>query len=169
MFIISPNPLEQTLPLLEQFKEKFGTLPPHFELLATMNAKRFEMFIEEIVYLAAHPNIAADFFAFLRLHVATREGFEYCKSFNTRLLMAKGYSKETIRAVAKEIDQLPLDERHRLLADKALKAVYEADAFGSDDLETLQAAGWSLADIYDAIDHAAFLFKNARIIRAFLA
>ncbi len=169
MFIVSPNPLEKTLPLLEQFKAKFGTLPPHFELLATMNAKRFEMFIEEIIYLATHPNIAANFFAFLRLHVATREGFEYCKNFNTRLLLAKGYSKESIRAAAGDMQQLPLDERHRLLADKALKAVYEADAFGSDDLESLKNAGWSLADAYDAIDHAAFLFKNARIIRAFLA
>lgn len=167
MFILPSDPHPDTQPLLASFKKRFGTIPPHFELLATLNPKRFEMFIDEITYLAQHQRITPDFFAFLRLHIAAREGFDYCRRFNTKLLLAKGYDRGLLRRVQEELQAFPLDTRHRLLADKALKAIYASDAFSAADLEELAQSGWSRADSYDAVDHAAFLFKNARIIKAF--
>lgn len=167
MFILPSDPHLDTLPLLASFKKNFGTVPPHFELLATLNPKRVGMFVQEVAYLAQHQTIEPDFFAFLRLHVATKEGFEYCRRFNTKLLLAKGHDRELIARVGDDLLEFPLDGRHRLLAAKALKAVYDPDAFGAADLEELEKAGWSRPDSYDAVDHAAFLFKNARIIKAF--
>lgn len=167
MFIIPSNPHPDTKATLNVFKAKFGSVPPHFALLATVNPKRFEIFVQEILYLAMHTRIDSDFFAFLRLFIASKEGFAYCLNFNTELLLAKGYGNAALQAVKKDINNIPLDERHCLLANMALKAMYEAEAFGVDDIAALNKAGWEDADIYDAIDHAAFLFKNARVIKAY--
>jgi hypothetical protein len=167
MFIISSDPHPDALPLLASFKSTFGTVPPHFELLATLNPKRFEMFVREITYLAGHERITPDFFPFLRLHIAVKEGFDYCREFNRTLLLAKGYTQEQITRIRKDLSESPFDARHRLLASKALKAIYDPERFSAEDLEELEESGWSRADSYDAIDHAAFLFKNARIIKAY--
>jgi hypothetical protein len=167
MFIIPSDPHPDALPLLASFKSTFGTVPPHFELLATLNPVRFEMFVREIAYLAGHERIVPDFFACLRLFIAAREGFNYCLRFNTGLLRAKGYTQEQIRRIREDLSDMPLDARHKLLASKALKAIYDPDRFSVEDLGELEEAGWNRADCYDAIDHAAFLFKNARIIKAF--
>ena len=36
-----------------------------------------------------------------------------------------------------------------------------------DDCDELKSGGWEDADIYDALDHAAFLFKNSKILKAY--
>lgn len=167
MFIVPTKPHPAAQEIMTQFRKQFGTVPPHFELFAALNPKRFEMFVQEIVYLAAHQNIHPDMFAFIRLHIAAKEGFEYCQNFNTRLLLAKGYSKDVVQNIRADILNIPFDDRHKSLADKALKAVYEPESFSANDLDELLDAGWSNADIYDAIDHAVFLFKYARIIKAY--
>jgi len=167
MFLYQPPISKEMEKTLEEIKEKFKIVPPHWEFLASINPKRFEMFLKEISYLQNHPSINPDFFAFLRLYVASKEEFSYCKSFNTKLLLAKGYKKEVLKNIKEEISKIPLDERHKLLATKAVKAVYQPNEFTLDDIEILKIELWSDSDIYDAIDHASFLFKNAKIIKAY--
>ncbi len=167
MFIVQPQSQPDAQPLLEAFLKQFGSVPPHFELMATLNPKRFEIFVEEIIYLAKHPHINPDFFAFLRLYIATKESFAYCQQFNTKLLQSKGYSEEQIQKAATDYINFPLDEKHRLLAQKALLSIYEPEEFQSEVWSGLKEKGWCDADIFDAVDHAAFLFKNARVIKAF--
>ena len=169
MFIYQPSFSKETKHTLDKIKNVFGVLPPHWELLASIAPKRFEMFMQEIKYLLNHPNINPDLFAMLRLHVANRENFSYCKSFNTKLLLSKGYDKTAIKELQENIGTIPLDDRHKLLAQKAVKAIYHPTKFTIEDIKALQNASWSDSDIYDAIDHAAFLFKFARIIQAYSA
>jgi hypothetical protein len=167
MFLYQPKLSSEDKKLLEDVKSKLGVMPPHFEFLLSLNPKRFQMFIQEITYLAKHPNINPDLFAMLRLHIATKEEFSYCKLFNTKLLLAKGYGKKDIKNIKDDISNIPLDDRHQLLAQKAILAVYSAELFSITDINELKELSWSDSDIYDAIDHACFLFKNAKIIKAY--
>ena len=96
MFLVSSNPHPSTENTLMVFKKQFGIIPPNFELLATLNPKRFEMYIQEIIYLANHKTINPDLFPFIRLFIASKEGFTFCQRFNTKLLLAKQYGKEHI-------------------------------------------------------------------------
>ena len=169
MFIYQPSFSKETKNTLDKIKNVFGVLPPHWELLASIAPKRFEMFMQEINYLLNHPTINPDLFAMLRLHVANKENFSYCKSFNTKLLLSKGYDKTAIKELQENIGTIPLDDRHKLLAQKAVKAIYHPTKFTIEDIKALQNRSWSDSDIYDAIDHAAFLFKFARIIQAYSA
>lgn len=169
MFIYQPEATKENEKIIAPIKEEFGVMPPHWELLATINPKRFEMFIQEIRYLTNHPHIHPDFFAFLRLFIANKEGFIYCKSFNTKLLLSRGYDKKALQAYKEACALLPLDERHQLLVQKVMKALYQPDDFSKEDIEALKALSWTDGDIYDAIDHGAFLFKFSRILKAYLS
>ncbi len=167
MFIYQPTLTYEMEIILENIKKELGLVPPHFKFLISVNPKKFQLFMQEIKYLLNHPNINPDFFAMLRLFIANRENFTYCISFNTKLLLAKGYSRDILKRLKEDIEQIPLDAKHKLLAQKAIKAIYESKEFKLCDIEELKKLSWSDSDIYDAIDHASFLFKNAKIIQSY--
>ncbi len=168
MFIITPEPNREMQIVLRGVRANLGHIPPHWELFASINPTRFKMFLEEINYLSAHPNIEKDFFAFLRYTIATDNGFDYCTRFNQQLLLASGYTLEDLHAVEGTEKKVPLDEKHQILFDAALTAVYTPENFTAQTIASLHDRGWSDADIFDAVDHAAFLFKFARILKAYI-
>ena len=168
MFIVTPDSSDESVQLLQNIKDQFGQIPPHFRFFAQIHPKRFAMFLQEVAYLANHPRIKSDFFTFLRLFVATREGFAYCQKFNTKMLLMRGYTKEQIKKAAKDIREIALDERHRELAFSAMSAIYDPVHFDKETIQKLQKMDWTLRDIFDAVDHATFLLKNGRILQAFL-
>ena len=167
MFIITLKPNREMKVLLRGVRAKLGHVPPHWELFASITPTRFKMFLEEINYLSAHPNIGKDFFAFLRYTIATDNGFDYCTRFNQQLLLASGYTLEDLHAVEGIDKSVPLDEKHQALFDAALTAVYKPENFTGETIAAQHRIGWSDADIFDAVDHAAFLFKFARILKAY--
>jgi len=167
MFIIETNPAPQTEVLLKRVNRAIGHIPPHFKLFATVNPKRFEMFLNEIFYLAMHKTINPDFFALLRFYIASQENFAYCIQFNKALLLKKYYSLETITALAKDTNAFPLDAKHKALFDATVQAVYQPTTFNRERINILKTIGWSDSDIFDAIDHGAFLFKFSKILKAY--
>jgi hypothetical protein len=167
MFIIEPDLEREMKILLRGLKQKMGQVPPHFEMFARVNPTRFKMFLEEITYVTTHPHINPDFFAFLRFFVASQNQFTYCIKFNHALLLSKGYGEEQLSMLKTSSHNLPLDDKHQSLFKEVIIALDEPSNFTASTLENLKALGWSDADIYDAVDHGAFLFKFSKIIRAY--
>ena len=167
MFMIEPNPNNEMKILLRGIRQKLGHVPPHFELFATINPVRFKMFLEEINYLTNHPHIQSNFFTFLRYTIATDNGFTYCINLNKAFLLAKGYTLEHLHSLEGTQKTLPLDERHQALFDAVMKAVYTPEAFTVEVIESLKILDWSDADIFDALDHGAFLFRFSKILKAY--
>jgi len=167
MFLIEPNPNKEMKILLRGIRKKVGKVPPHWELFATINPTRFKMFLEEINYLTSHPHIHHDFFALLRYTIAIDNGFKYCINFNRAFLLAKGYTLEQLHAVEGENKSLPLDERHQALFDAVLRAIYEPDTFTLEVINALKILDWNDADIFDAVDHGAFLFRFSKVLKAY--
>jgi hypothetical protein len=169
MFIVEEKIEEQTASYLNEIEAEFGVMPPHWKLFASLNLKRFKMFMEEIDYLVHHPRIEADFFAFLRLFVANKEGFGYCQRFNHRLLLARGYEKVALANFVQDITKIPLEMPYSLLAKGVYQALYTPELFSAKEIEKLKEVGWQESDIFDAIEHGAFLFKFSRILKAYLS
>jgi len=167
MFMIEANPDREMKIILRGIKKTLGQVPPHFELFATINPTRFKMFLEEINYLATHEHINPDFFALLRYYVATQNNFVYCIQFNQALLLSKGYTLEQLNALVNFKEELPLDSKHQALFVEAVNALDDPAHFTVETLEKLKQLGWSDADIYDAVDHGAFLFKFSKILKAY--
>jgi len=165
--MIEPNPNKEMKILLRGIRQKLGYVPPHFELFATINPTRFKMFLEEIDYLTSHPHIQSDFFTFLRYTVASDNGFTYCINLNKAFLLAKGYTLEQLQPLEGIKKTLPLDERHQVLFDAVLRAIYEPEAFTLEVINALKIVDWTDADIFDAVDHGAFLFRFSKVLKAY--
>jgi len=168
MFIIEPNPNREMKILLRGIKQKLGQIPPHFELFATVSPTRFKMFIEEITYLSTHEHINPDFFTLLRYTVASDNGFVYCIQLNQVFLLAKGYTLEQLHLLEGIEKTLPLDERHQSLFDAVMTALYTPENFTVETIDALKILDWSDADIFDAVDHGAFLFRFSKVLKAYM-
>lgn len=166
MFIVNPQPNREMEVLLKSIKRKIGNIPPHWEIYASINPTRFKMFLEEINYLTNHPNIHPDFFALLRYYVTTQSDFTYCYNFNQALLISKGYALDVLKSFETSAI-LPLDEKHQELFSAVLIALDEPENFTSEKISELKTLGWSDADIFDAVDHGAFLFKFSKVLKAY--
>ena len=167
MFIVEPNLDTEMKILLRGIKQKLGQVPPHFEMYASINPERFKMFLAEITYLSNHAHINPDFFALLRFYVASQNGFNYCIKFNQALLLAKGYTLEQLGALEGSKEQLPLDSKHQVLFLEVITALDEPRNFTSETLESLKDIGWTDTDIFDAVDHGAFLFRFSKVLKAY--
>jgi len=167
MFIIEPNLNREMKILLRGMKQKLGQIPPHFELFATVNPTRFKMFIDEITYLSTHAHINPDFFTLLRYTVAKDNGFVYCIELNRAFLLNKGYTLEQLHALEGTQKTLPLDERHQALFNAVMTALYRPENFTVEAIDALKILDWSDADIFDAVDHGAFLFRFSKVLKAY--
>jgi len=165
--MIEPNPNKEMKVLLRGIRQKLGQVPPHWELFATINPTRFKMFLEEINYLTSHPHIQSDFFTLLRYTIAADNGFTYCINLNQASLLAKGYTLEQLYELEGTQKILPLDERHQALFDAVMKAVYTPEDFTVEVTDALKILDWDDADIFDAVDHGAFLFRASKVLKAY--
>ena len=167
MFMIESNPNQEMKIILRAIKQKLGKVPAHWELFATINPTRFKMFLEEINYLSSHPHIQHDFFTLLRYIIAIDNGFTYCINLNKTWLLSKSYTQEQLNDLEGTHKVLPLDKRHQALFDAVIKAIYTPDDFTAKSVEALKLQEWNDADIFDAIDHGAFLFRFSKVLKAY--
>jgi len=169
MFMVEKNKAqkERLEKIYKKVKAVYGTVPPQMEFLGNIEADYLEEFLISAVRIAKHPHIDFDLFAFLRLYIAFKEGYAYCKMFNTQMLDSRGYSKEIQSAVIEEIANIPFDKKHQALAQFAIKAIYESKACMKSDFNALYTMGWSQRDVFDVIEHAGTLLRNGRILTAY--
>ena len=150
-----------------QITKIFGRVPPNFELIGNINENILEDFLSYIFKLMNHKSINPDYYAFLRLFIANQEGFEYCKEFNKQLLLSKNYDVEIINEVKKDISKIPFDDKHKLLANKSIKAIFDSKRFTQSDFDELYNHSWNDKDILDSIEHTGFMLRNGRILTAY--
>ena len=169
MFMVKKNEAqaERVEKLLKRVKALYGEVPPQMEFLGNIEVTYLEDFLQMVISIVKHPNINPDFFGFVRLHIAFREEYVYCKMYNTKFLLAKGYRQEQLNEVIADVTALPLDEKHQALGEHAVRAMYESKQITGADFKNLYAMGWSQKDVFDAIEHAGVLLKNGRILTTY--
>jgi len=153
--------------LYKKIKVVYGTVPPQMIFLGNIEADYLEAFLVTILRIAKHPHIDPNLFTFLRLHIAFKESYAYCKMFNTKMLDSKGYTKVLQDEVIANISNVPFDEKHKALAEFAIKSIYQSSHCVQSDFDLLYAMGWSQKDVFDAIEHSATLLKNGRILTTY--
>jgi len=153
--------------LFRKIKAIYGEIAPQMEFLGNIDAQYLEDFINMVMRVTKHPNINQDLFSFLRLYIAFKENYIYCKAFNTKMLLKK-YPQEFLDNAIKDIETIPLDNKHIKLAKLVLKVIYNSLKVTKEDFDKLYNLGWSQKDVFDAIEHAGTLFRNGRILNAYL-
>ena len=172
MFIIRPikkNEATGELALLyKKIEKSLGFLPAHFELFATIDMESLKDFVEYNLYFNKHPNIDAGLLPYLRLYIAHSECRDYCISLNSKMLVAQGISKDIVRNITKNLDNIPLEKEQILLLKKVLDAVYNAKEFGNKDLGELYIAGFSDKDFYELLSYATNFMAKSKMIEVYL-
>ena len=153
--------------LFRKVKVIYGEVPPQMEFLGNIDANYLEDFLKMVTKIARHPNINHNLFTFLRLNIAYKENYIYCKEFNTKMLLVN-YTQETIDNGIDNIESIPLDNKHIELAKLVLKVIYNPLTVTSKDFDRLFTLGWNQKDIFDCIEHAGTLFRNGRILNAYM-
>jgi len=90
------------------------------------------------------------------------------KIFNSKLLLAKGYTQKVLDRVVKDIINIPFEDREKALAQFAIKAIYKSQFCHQEDFDALYKMGWSQKDVFDVIEHAWTIFRNGWILEAYL-
>lgn len=170
MFMVKENIAQKER--LEKIYKKvellYGVVVPQMKFLGSIEASYVEDFLKMVLRVVKHEHIAQDIFTFIRLHIAYQESYVYCKKFNTQMLLLKGYKQELLDEVIEDIEQIPFSKKERRLAFYAVKAIYESQEFSQENFDELYGLGWSQKDVFDAIEHAGTIFKNGRILNAYM-
>jgi hypothetical protein len=169
MFIVKEN-IEQKDRLDKLYrvvKKIFGFIPPQTELLGNIEASYLEDYITMVTRIIKQKNIERNLFTFLRLHIAFREDYDYCKGYNTKVLLSSGYTQELLDNVINDIEAVPFNDAHKALAKFAIKAIYEPKECKKEDYEEIYKMGWSQKEVFDVVEHAGTLLKNGRILSAY--
>ncbi len=169
MFCYQKNTLQQERleKLFRKIKVIYGALPPQMVWLGNIEADYLEDFLKSVLRMVHHPHINPDFFGFIRLHVAYKEDYKYCKMFNTKLLLSKGFLQEQLNLAIKNISDIPFEQNYQLLAQFALKSIYQSTHVHCHDFDILYKQGWNQKDVFDAIEHTGTIFRNGRILTAY--
>ena len=164
------NNKEQEIELKEVYtkiKVIFGTIPPNLALLGSIDLNVLKEFLTYVYKLMNHKTINPDYFGFLRLFIAYQENFKYCIAFNTKLLESRNYDTTILNNIQKDISKIPFDDKHKLLAIKSIKAIFDSNNFNQNDLNELYKIGWCDKDIFDSIEHTGFMLRNGRMLIAY--
>ena len=160
MFIIDVTKKEEAtgeLKLLYKIIERsLGFVPAHFELFATIDIEGMREFASYNQKMLTHKYIDKNMLPYLRLEIAKRECRNYCMAFNTQMI-AKMESATTPA----------YDERQALLFNKVLKAIYETDSFGKNDLEELYEVGFSDKDYFDLLSYSTNFMAKSKMIEVY--
>ncbi len=170
MFMVQENTeqKERLDKLYRVVKKLFGFIPPQTEFLGNIEADYLEDYITMVMRVIKQKNIERDMFAFLRLHIAFKEDFEFCKKYNTDVLLKSGYEQKLLDEVIENIESIPFNDAHKSLAKFAIKVMYRSKECSKEDFEELYRMGWSQKEVFDVVEHAGALFKNGRILNAYM-
>jgi len=153
--------------LYKMIEKNLGFIPPHFELLASIDIQAMRQFLDYNVYMITHEKIDKNLMPFLRLYIAQRECRNYCTTFNRELLKRQGVPSEVIEHFSEDMDLIPVKEDQKLLLKKTIKALYQSELFSKSDLEELYAEGFSNKDFYDILDYATGFSGKSKLIEAY--
>jgi hypothetical protein len=160
MFIIDVIKKEEAtgeLKLLYKIIERsLGFVPPHFELFATIDIEGMREFATYNQKMLTHEKIDKNMLPYLRLEIAKRECRNYCVAFNTQMI-----TKMSSEGVP------DYDEKQTVLFAKIIKAIYETDSFGRDDLEEIREAGFGDKDYFDLLSYATNFMAKSKMIEVY--
>lgn len=172
MFIVETIPPQEAtgeLKLLYKMLQKsFGMIPPHFELLATVDKDAMKEFMAYNHTMMTHHAIDKNLLPYLRLYIAIQEQRRYCIGFNTQILLSQGVDANLVENLVDKIEDIAFDEKQKSLLRSVLKALYHSALFGEEDLKALHVKGWSDKDFFDLLHYATNFMSKSKLIEVYL-
>lgn len=147
------------------FPEHVGVPKPIQMMSASPDIMSIQM--QMMGYFMNHKTLDFTTLSFIRLIVASREGFGFCKHLNTQLLTLHGATPEELEATIDDPMKAPVEDKEKAIIAFAVAAVTEPDSITDEHMENLRQLGYTDSDIYDAATHASSMIVAGRLYKAF--
>lgn len=115
-----------------------------------------------------HPRLTPALTACIRMLVSQAGSCAYCIDMNAGMLIGMlGWTPEQVAATRADYLASPLSASENALLGLVLKATRDANSVTAADVQAVRDAGWTDADILDAVNHGARMVAGDIIINTF--
>jgi len=115
-----------------------------------------------------HPRITFPLAACIRMLVSQGGNCTYCIDMNAGMLIGMaGWTPEQVAATRADFKNSPLTASEKMLLGLVLKATRDSNSVTALDVQAAREAGWSDADILDAVSHGARMVAADILINGF--
>jgi len=151
----------------EQIRNAWGSVPT---AIHAFSANPFLLRHQWEYYgsVMQHPTLSPAMTACIRMLVSQQGNCAYCIDMNAGMLIGMmGWTPEQVAATRANFRDSPLTDKEKTLLGLVLKSVRDSNSVTTLDLQDARSAGWSDADILDAVNHGARMVAGDIIINAF--
>ena len=104
----------------------------------------------------------------IRYLVSDESNCKYCVGFNGGMLMNMyGVSQDELTAMKDDPSSAPLDSKNKALLVFAMKAIKDADAVNSEDINALKDLGINETEIFDIVHAASHMLVVDTLFKTF--
>jgi len=169
MFQIATVPPDQaTGPVAEMYAAfPLGMGVPDMARLLSASPGLMERFFGLLGYFRTHPALSAPLLAAIRYTVAAKTGHAACADWNRRTLERMGAGPADLDNLRAGAQETILEDRETAVLRFVLQAVDNPGAATDAGLAPLRAAGYTDADLLDALAHAGTMLTYTLLFKTF--
>jgi uncharacterized peroxidase-related enzyme len=160
----------RTAELYAQLKTMMGVpfVPDLFKLLGT-KPDLLQATVFGVATLGVEGALSRRLKEFIAAWTARLNQCAYCVGTHNYFLQRFGGSAELAAAIASSstVDELPIDDRERVLLTLASKVTTSATRIGDADWENARSAGWTDEELLEAVFTAALFNFVVRLVDSF--
>ncbi len=112
-------------------------------------------------------NLGSSLLTFIRQLTSTNCGAGACSRFNARLLKAGGVTDSDLKAIQKDSDKAPLEDKEKKLLSFVLSAVNDPESTEQTDIDELRELGWKDQEIFEAVHQGADMVLVGYMMKIF--
>lgn len=161
------NATGEVAEIYAQIKQAWGHVPTAIQIFSA-NPFLLRNQWEYYSHMMQHPRITFPLAACIRMLVSQGNHCAYCIDMNAGMLIGMaGWTAEQVAATRADFKNSPLADSEKTLLSLVLKMTRDSNSVTAQDVQTAREAGWSDADILDAVSHGARMVAADILINGF--
>lgn len=148
------------------FKNRGVDMPQPMELM-TASPGYFSIMFNRALYFSNHPALSFSLLAHIRYFSSCSLDYGFCRLFNKEQLKKMGMTEEDFQAMGDDPHKSLLEEKDQIMLSFVVRAMDDPEAIAGDDIEKLRAAGWTDADMLDALAQGVGMKDHSIFMRVF--
>ncbi len=144
-----------------------GSVPKPLQLLSA-SPKLFDINYQALQYYMQHPTLSLQLLAAIRFISATRCEYPYCIDMNKTILTTMaGLSEQQAMTLLEDPQAVDWPEKEKAMLAFVKKALEAPEDVQQADVDKVREHGWTDTDIFDAVNHGAFMVTGGILFNVF--
>ncbi len=153
--------------IFEEIQGIFGMVPNGISIWST-NPKALKAQWNHIKETMSKDHESQKLHTIIRYLVSEESNCTYCVGINSSMLMNKyAVSQDELTAMKNDPSSAPLEQKNKALLVFAMKAIKNADAVNSEDINVLKNLGINETEIFDIVHAASHMLVVDTLFKTF--